>query len=115
ADEEMPLDGLGPRAHPRQRHLTSILVKVTGIETPGPSAAPRRTHLVADVFEVVRMDEPGAVLADDFLRRVSEDGLRTRADLDRNPLGIGHQDQILRGLKDAAQLFGLLPQYLPRV
>ena len=70
-------------------------------------SAPRGPHFVAGVVEIVAVDEFDRVEADHLLGRVSQDGLRARADLDQHALGIGDQDQILRGLEDAPPFLDL--------
>ena len=62
---------------------------------------------------MVGMNEVLAAAADHFLRPIAQYGLAARADLNQTPPGIHHHDQILRGLEDAAKLFGLPPQHLP--
>ncbi len=62
---------------------------------------------------MVGMNEVLAAAADHFLRPIAQYGLAARADLNQSPSRIQHHDQILRGLEDAAKLFGLPTQHLP--
>src|SRR5260221_3987142 len=73
-------------------------------------SAPRRPHFLAGAVEVVTADECDRAVTDHFLRQVSQDGFRAWAHLNQNSLGVRHQDQVLRGLEDAAALLDLLAE-----
>ncbi|MGY4372018.1 hypothetical protein ACVW1A_008083 [Bradyrhizobium sp. LB1.3] len=113
ADEEMALDRIGPRAHPIQRDLVTVVVVVARLEAALDGAAPRRAHLASCPVEIVGMDELGCAVSDHVLRTESEDILHARADLDEIAKTVGDQDEILRGLEDALPLLDLAAQFLP--
>ena len=114
ADEEMPLDRFGPCAEPGQPYRASVLVDAARIgdlrtlARAAPRAFPR-----GQFSRWSGWMKSTAAAADHFLRPIAQDGFAARADLNQNAPGIHHQDQILRGLEDAAALLGLLPQRLP--
>ena len=56
------------------------------------------------------MDELPRVAADHLLGQESQDRFDARTHLGHEPLGIGDDDQVLGGFKDAAAFFGLLAQ-----
>ena len=110
ADEEMPPHRLRPVSHPGQRHRVPVLVEVAGLEIAHLPAAPRQPHFVARAVEIVGMDEFDRGVPDHFRGLIAQDGHRAGADLDEGSLGVGYQDQVLRGLEDAPPLLDLLAQ-----
>ena len=112
-DEEEALGRLGP-VPSQDSHTSRPLLWMQRVSDDlRVLPAPRRAHLLAGLLEMVGMNEVDAAAADHLLRPVAQYGLAARADLHQKASGIHHHDQILRGLEDAAKLFGLLPQHLP--
>src|SRR5216683_1905220 len=85
---------------------------VAAVEIPRVQSAPRRPHFFAGAVEVVTADEFDRAVTDHFLRQVSQDGFCAWAHLNQNSLGVRHQDQVLRGVKDTPPLLDLLAERL---
>jgi hypothetical protein len=62
------------------------------------------------VFEIVGVDEFHRAMSDHVGRLIAEDRSDARADLDEITPGVGHEDEIVRGIEDAPSLFDLLAE-----
>src|SRR5207245_147136 len=84
-------------------HELAPLVDIAAFEVLRPAAAARCAHLIAGGVEIVATDEFEGAVANHLVRIVAQDRYRTRTDADERALAIGDEDQVLRGLEDAAQ------------
>ena len=114
ADEEVAADRLRPRPGPVQRDRLALLVDIARLEIALALSPSRRPHLLAGVFEIVGVDEFHRAVSDHVGGLIAEDRGDARADLDEIPRGVGHQDEVVRGIEDAPPLLDFLAERLLR-
>ena len=114
ADEEMPADRLRPGAGPVQRDGLAVLVDIARLEIA--LLCPRRAARISlrVLFEIVGVDEFHRAVPDHVGGLIAEDRRGARADLDEIPRGVGHQDEVVRGIEDAPPLLDFLAERLLR-
>ena len=81
---------------------------VACFEIPLLQPAARRAHLAPCAFEIIGVDEFDGAVSDHLGRIVTENDLGARTDLDEISGGIGHEDEVMRGLEDAPPFLDLL-------
>ena len=110
ADEEVAADRLRPRPGPVQRDRLALLVDIARLEIALALSASRRPHLPAGVFEIVGVDEFHRAVSDHVGGLIAEDHGDAWADLDKIPRGVGHQDEVVRGIEYAPPLLDFLAE-----
>ena len=114
ADEEVAADRLRPRPGPVQRDGLAFLVDIARLEIALALSPSRRPHLLSGVLEVVRVDEFHRAMSDHVGGLIAEDRGDAGADLEENPRGVGHEDEVVRGIEYAPPLLDFLAERMLR-
>ena len=110
ADEEMASNRLRPRSGPVQCDRLALLVDIARLEIALALSPSRRPHLPAGMLEIVGVDEFHCGMSDHVGGLIAEDRGDARADLDEITRGVGHEDEIVRGIEDAPSFLDFLAE-----